>query len=145
MCIREEFAMSFEDTMYDVLIELMKDKQTQRRSEEALIRYLPKPLYRKWLDERVQMQLKHERILGVVCKNYLGRVAEVEENKTPKQMKKYVVDELEARLDDVIQNIQLLNQTVQAIDDFKTYKMLQSILVEEQLYEGQLIKMLCQR
>ncbi|MGL4736110.1 MAG: hypothetical protein ACRCW2_01530 [Cellulosilyticaceae bacterium] len=137
--------MNFQDTMYDVLNELLKDKQSQRRCEEALIRYLPKPLYRKWLDERVQMQLKHERIIGDVCKNYLGKVVEPEENKRNIQMKRYVVDELEVRLDDVTRNIQLLNQTVQGVDDFKTYKMLQSILVEEQLYEGQLIKMLCQR
>lgn len=137
--------MNFEDTIYDVLIELMKDKQKQRRSEEALIRYLPKPLYRKWLDERVQMQLKHERILGDVCRHFLKREPLIDGDTKALQMKRYVVEELEERLDDVTQNIQLLNQTVQAIDDFKTYKMLQSIVVEEQLYEGQLIKMLCQR
>ncbi|MGL4343808.1 MAG: hypothetical protein ACRCTE_01285 [Cellulosilyticaceae bacterium] len=137
--------MNFEEIMYDVLIELMKDKQVQRRSEEALVRYLPKPLYRKWLDERVQMQLKHERVLGEICKSYLGRVAEMEQDIAPKHIKKYVVDELEARLEGVTKNIQLLNQVVQNIDEFKTYKMMQSILVEEQLYEVQLIKMLCQR
>lgn len=140
-----DFAVNFEETMYDVLNELLRDKQSQRRSEEALIRYLPKPLYRKWLDERVQMQLKHERIIGDVCKNYLSKVVVPEEKKINIQMKRYVVDELEARLDDVTRNIQLLNQIVQAVDDFKVYKILQSVLVEEQLYEGQLIKMLCQR
>lgn len=139
------FAVNFEDTMYDVLNELLRDKESQRRSEEALIRYLPKPLYRKWLDERVQMQLKHERIIGDVCKSYLGKPVMPEENKKTLQMKRYVVDELEARLEDVNKNIQLLNQIVQAVDDFKMYKMLQSILVEEQIYESQLIKMLCQR
>lgn len=137
--------MSFEDTMYDVLVELMKDKQGQRRSEEALIRHLPKPLYRKWLDERVQMQLKHERILKDVCKIYLNRDVVIDGDLKPVQMKRYVVDELEVRLEDITQNIQLLNQTVQAVDDFKTYKILQSILIEEQLYQGQIIRMLCQR
>ena len=98
-------AMSFEDTMYDVLVELIKDKQIQRKSEEALIRHLPKALYRKWIDERVQTQLKHERILKDVCKKYLDKEVVIVPEVKPMQMKRYAVDELEVRLEGVTQNI----------------------------------------
>lgn len=128
--------------LFELFEELLIAKRKQRVIEERLLQVLGKPLVRKWMDERVQDQYKHEKIIGDIVERYLGRKLELMAIKSDQIMGHSVCHELQNRLDGVVSNIQLIHAIGQVIDSFEIYKVVMGIVGDEYIYQAKLIKIL---
>lgn len=131
--------------LYSLFQELINSKFSQRQREEALVEALNKPLYRKWVHERVLDQHKHERILQDIVVEYLSeKVTRMDEDKKI-PVNHSMLQEVNKRLEDVGENIQVISTLSQPIQDFKIYKMLQGMLSDEYIYQNRLMRMLLEK
>lgn len=133
---------AYDYELFALFEELLVSKRKQRSIEERLFQVLGKPILRKWMDERVQDQYKHEKIIGDVVEKYLGRTIKVMELKGEENMGNSVTHELQNRLDGVVANIQLISVIGQSIESFELYKVVMSIISDEYIYQARLIKIL---
>lgn len=136
--IREEMG----EQLYSVLKELLILKRDQRAVEERLIKSLSRPMHRKWMDERVLDQYKHERIIRDISREYLGKELVVENTRGTGNIHSSLTHELFNRLETVGNNIQFISNVSQPIDDFKIYKKFNSMISDEYIYQNRLIMML---
>ena len=131
--------------MYTLFEELVITKRKQRMIEERLLQVLAKPTQRKWMHERVQDQYKHESMMQDICKQYLNEEIRVDSFKHNVVMSNSAQQELNNRLEAVASNIQLMSHISQPIEDFSLYKMINSMLSDEYIYQTRLVKMLTER
>lgn len=130
------------EQLYSVLKELLILKRNQRAIEERLIKSLSRPVHRKWMDERVLDQYKHERIIRDISREYLGKEIELENARGTGSVYSSLTHELFNRLETVGNNIQFISNVTQPIDDFKIYKKLNAMISDEYIYQNRLIMML---
>lgn len=147
MAIKQDIKQDLinKEQLYALFKELVVIKYHQRAVEERLLQALGRPLQRKWMHERIQDQYKHEKIVDDITERYLDKKMQLETMQREMDMNHSIVHELNARLDGVVQNIQLINDISQLIDDFKIYKMTTSMLSDEYIYQARLIKILTER
>lgn len=128
--------------LYSLFEELINSKSRQRHREEALVEAINKPIYRKWVHERVLDQYKHERILQDITAEYLDeKVAPTKEEKKI-TINRSMLQEVNKSLEDVGDNIQVIATLSQPVQDFKVYKMLQGMLSDEYIYQNRLMRIL---
>lgn len=135
-------SVEIDEQSYCLFKELLVSKRNQRAVEERLIKSLTKPVHRKWMDERVLDQYKHERMIGDICRDYLGREIYLESVRGTNNIGNSLIHELFTRLEGVGTNIQFISNISQPIDDFKIYKMLNAIISDEYIYQNRLVMML---
>ncbi len=131
--------------MYGLFEELIITKRRQRMIEERLFQGMARPINRKWMYERVQDQYKHERMIQEIANMYLNeeiKIDAIEHNTIPNYS---IVQELGNRLEGVASNIQLMAHISQPIEDFKLYKMINSMMSDEYIYQTRLVKMLTEK
>ncbi len=131
--------------MYGLFEELIITKRRQRMIEERLFQGMARPINRKWMYERVQDQYKHERMIQEIANMYLNeeiKIDTIEYNTIPNYS---IVQELGNRLEGVASNIQLMAHISQPIEDFKLYKMINSMMSDEYIYQTRLVKMLTEK
>ena len=128
--------------MYSLFEELVITKRKQRMIEERLLQILARPTQRKWMHERVQDQYKHERMIQDICKEYLNEEIKIDPFKHNIMMSYSAQQELNNRLEPVAGNIQLMAHISQPIEDFTLYKMINSMLSDEYIYQTRIVKML---
>lgn len=133
------------EQIYPLFKELLILKRNQRAVEERLIKALSKPIHRKWMDERVLDQYKHERMIRDISKDYLGREIVLERTKGTEIIHNSLMHELFNRLETVGNNIQFISNISQPIDDFKIYKMLNAMISDEYIYQNRLVMILNDR
>lgn len=131
--------------IYDLFEELMASKRKQRTVEERLFQVFAKPMQRKWMHERVQDQYKHERMIQEIAKEYLHEEIKIDTIENNVMMSDNAIQELNNRLEAVAGNIQLMAHISQPIEDFKLYKMVNTMLSDEYIYQTRLVKMLTER
>lgn len=134
-----------DEQVYSLFKELLIAKRGQRAVEERLINSLSKPLHRKWMDERVLDQYKHERMISDISKQYLEKEIILEGVRGNTTVHSTLVHELFARLEAVGNNIQFISNISQPIEDFKVYKMLNAMITDEYIYQNRLVMMLNDR
>lgn len=130
------------EQIYSLFKELLIAKRSQRAVEERLINSLSKPLHRKWMDERVLDQYKHERMILDISKAYLEKEIVLEGIRGNGSIHSSLVHELFARVEAVGSNIQFISHISQPIESFKIYKMLNVIMADEYIYQNRLAMML---
>lgn len=140
--VQQELIQMQSGQLYQLFEQLVITKRNQRMIEERLLQSLGKPVHRKWMHERVQDQYKHEKIVCDVVEGYLGKSLNIGPIRSKATMGTSVAQELNMRLDGIVHNIQLINGIAQIIDDFKTYKIIMSMLSDEYIYHVRLIKIL---
>lgn len=128
--------------IYTLFEELIITKRKQRMIEERLLQILSKPIQRKWMHERVQDQYKHEQMIQHICKEYLQEEINIDPFKHNATINYSAQQELNNRLEAVASNIQLMSHISQPIEDFSLYKMINSMLSDEYIYQTRLVKML---
>lgn len=131
--------------IYDLFEELMASKRKQRTVEERLFQVFAKPIQRKWMHERVQDQYKHERMIQEIAKEYLHEEIKIDTIENNVMMSDNAIQELNNRLEAVADNIQLMAHISQPIENFKLYKMVNTMLSDEYIYQTRLVKMLTER
>lgn len=131
--------------IYDLFEELMASKRKQRTVEERLFQVFAKPMQRKWMHERVQDQYKHERMIQEIAKEYLHEEIKIDTIENNVMMSDNAIQELNNRLEAVAGNIQLMAHISQPIENFKLYKMVNTMLSDEYIYQTRLVKMLTER
>ena len=134
-----------EDELYQQLKALSVLKRQQRTIEERLLQVLGKVTQRKWMHERLKDQTKHEKIINHLIVNNLNRSMEMDSIKSKESINHSIAHELENRLEGVEQNMRLMNQMMLALDDFYLYKIINSMLHDEYIYQSRLIKMINER
>lgn len=130
------------EQMYSLFEELVITKRKQRMIEERLLQTLARPTQRKWMHERVQDQYKHERMIQDITKEYLHEEIKTDPVEHNIGMSYSAQQELNNRLEAVASNIQLMSHISQPIEDFKLYKMINTMLSDEYIYQTRLVKML---
>lgn len=131
--------------MYGLFEELIITKRRQRMIEERLFQGMARPIHRKWMYERVQDQYKHERMIQEIANMYLNeeiKIDAIEHNTIPNYS---IIQELGNRLEGVASNIQLMAHMSQPIEDLKLYKMINSMMSDEYIYQTRLVKMLTEK
>lgn len=131
--------------IYDLFEELMATKRKQRTVEERLFQIFAKPMQRKWMHERVQDQYKHEKMIQEIAKEYLHEEIKIDMLENNVMMSDNAIKELNNRLEAVAENIQLMAHISQPIESFKFYKMINSMLSDEYIYQARLVKMLTEK
>lgn len=134
-----------DEQIYSLFKELLIAKRDQRAVEERLINSLSKAHHRKWMDERVLDQYKHERMISDISSKYLQREIVLEGLRRNTNLHSSLVHELFARLEAVGSNIQFISNISQPIEDFKIYKMLNAMITDEYIYQNRLVMMLSDR
>ncbi|MEG1134968.1 MAG: hypothetical protein RSD87_11475 [Cellulosilyticaceae bacterium] len=134
-----------DEQVYSLFKELLIAKRGQRAVEERLIKSLSKPLHRKWMDERVLDQYKHERMISEISREHLEKEMVLEGVRGNTNIHSSLAHELVIRLEAVENNIQFISNISQPIEDFKVYKMLNAIITDESIYQNRLVMMLNDR
>ena len=137
--IQEEIKESDVEQIYQLFKELLLAKRSQRAIEQRLFQTLSKSMHRKWMDERVLDQYKHEKMINEIVHTYLGRDIVLEGNRGTTGVYGSRSQEIFKRLEEVRENIQFITQLSQPIEDFKVYKMLNAIVNDEYIYQNRLI------
>ncbi|MHC1749102.1 MAG: hypothetical protein AB9856_12410 [Cellulosilyticaceae bacterium] len=142
--MKEESKERYNQEVYYLIKELIKNKKKQRQVEEQLLEKVTKPIHKKWIHEHIMDQYKHEKLLRDIGKQfYEGRIEEEEkEEKKPLKIQTRMSYEIEKRLEETYESIQLINNLLGTIDEFKIYKMLNSIMWEDQMYCNRLMQIL---
>ena len=131
--------------MYGLFEELIITKRKQRTIEERLFQGMGRPIHRKWMYERVQDQYKHEKMIQEIADKYLHEKIKIDILEHHALPYTSIVQELGNRLEDVANNIQLMVYISQPIDDFQLYKMINSMMSDEYIYQTRLVKILTER
>lgn len=131
--------------MYSLFEELIIAKRKQRTVEERLFQGMGRPIYRKWMYERIQDQYKHEKMIQEIANKYLHEPIKIDIVKYDAMPYTSIGQELGNRLEDVARNIQLIAYLSQPIEDFQIYKMFNNIVSDEYIYQTRLVRILTER
>lgn len=131
--------------MYSLFEELIIAKRKQRTVEEKLFQGMVRPMYRKWMYERIQDQYKHEKMIQEIANKYLYEPIKIDIVKYDVMTYTSMGQELGNRLEDVARNIQLIAYLSQPIEDFQIYKMFNNMVSDEYIYQTRLVRILTER
>lgn len=133
-----EYMVKQDKELLEMIKAFVNDKALQRQTEEKMEQIFENPTYKKWMQERIADQYKHERFFKDIGLEYFKQEIEVELSRNGRKIQSSLSKELVVKLEETVRNIQSLNQVMLYIEDFKVYKLLQSMISDECIYLARL-------